>query len=178
MRADGTCVASGSDGAGQCDVADWTDIVAVAAGASHTVGVRADGTCVASGSDGAGQCDVADWTDIVTVAAGASQTVGVRSDGSVEATGGGCFSGLSRADMMQDIKMAATGTWGTIGIRKDGTLAMVGSLERDATAAVVREWHDVVAIAVGDGHVVGLMIDDTVVAAGSDAFGQCDVSLW
>ena len=178
LRTDGTCVACGENGSGQCEVSDWEGVAGVTAGASHTVGLRTDGTCVACGYNGSGQCDVDSWTDIIAVAAGASQTVGVRSDGSVEATGGGYFSGLSRADMMQDIKTAATGTWGTIGIRKDGTIAMVGSLERDTTAAVVREWHDVVAITVGDGHVVGLLIDDTVVATGSDAFGQCDVSSW
>ena len=35
--------------AGQCDVSGWRDIVAVAAGKFHTVGLKRDGTVVAVG---------------------------------------------------------------------------------------------------------------------------------
>ena len=48
----------------------WTDIVAVSAGDSHTVGLKADGTVVATEYIGYyfydyGQCDVDGWTDIL-----------------------------------------------------------------------------------------------------------------
>ena len=65
LKADGTVVAVGSNGRGQCDVDGWTDIVAVSAGDFHTVGLKADGTVVAVGSNGSGQCDVDGWTDIL-----------------------------------------------------------------------------------------------------------------
>ena len=61
----------------------WTDIVAIAAGDYHTVGLRSDGTVVAVGDNHGGQCDVSDWTDIVAIAAGYENTVGLRSDGTV-----------------------------------------------------------------------------------------------
>ncbi len=70
LKADGTVVAVGSNGRGQCDVDGWTDIVAVSAGDFHTVGLKADGTVVAVGYNGYGQCDVDGWTDIVAVSAG------------------------------------------------------------------------------------------------------------
>ena len=54
-------MASGDIQYGQCQVADWTDIRAAAAGERHTVGLRADGTVVAIGDNAAGQCDVDDW---------------------------------------------------------------------------------------------------------------------
>ena len=55
---------------GQCELAGWTDIVAVSAGGDHTVGLKSDGTVVAVGDNDDGQCEVADWTDIVAVSAG------------------------------------------------------------------------------------------------------------
>jgi len=39
----------GNNGAEQCNVGNWTDIVQVAAGIYHTVGLKADGTVVAAG---------------------------------------------------------------------------------------------------------------------------------
>ena len=88
MRSDGTVVAVGSNICGRCDdVSGWTDIVAVSAGTSHTVGLRSDGTVLAAGWNDYGQCDVSGWTDIVAVSAGSYHTVGLRSDGTVVAVG-------------------------------------------------------------------------------------------
>jgi alpha-tubulin suppressor-like RCC1 family protein len=42
-------------------VSDWTDIVAIAAGENHTVGLTADGSMVAVGQNSSGQCDVNEW---------------------------------------------------------------------------------------------------------------------
>lgn len=81
---DGTCVATGPVATA---VAGWRDIVDVAAGHAHAVGLRADGTVVATGDNRYHQCDVSDWTDIVQVAAGYDHTVGLRSDGTVVAVG-------------------------------------------------------------------------------------------
>ena len=64
LKADGTVVAVGNNDYGQCDVSDWTNIVAVSAGVYHTVGLKADGTVVAVGYNKYGQCDVSYWTDI------------------------------------------------------------------------------------------------------------------
>ena len=59
-----TFVAVGSNGFGQCGVSGWTDIVAIAAGSSPTVGLRSDGTVVAAGANDDGQCYVSGWKDI------------------------------------------------------------------------------------------------------------------
>ena len=68
----------------------WTDIIAVAAGAGHTIGLKSDGTVVATeykGNYDYGQCNVSNWTDVVAIAAGTVHTVGLKSDGTVVATG-------------------------------------------------------------------------------------------
>lgn len=69
LKTDGTVVATKYIGNpmldfGQCDVSDWKDIVAVAAGDMNTVGLKEDGTVVAVGYNGFGQCDVDHWKDI------------------------------------------------------------------------------------------------------------------
>lgn len=89
LRRDGTVVAAGWNHYGQCDVEDWTDIVAVAAGAIHTVGLRSDGTVLVAGSDSAAQCRGVDaWSDIAVITADESTTYGFRSDGSLVYAGG------------------------------------------------------------------------------------------
>jgi len=54
-------VAVGYNAYGRCNTSDWKDIVGVAAGSSHTVGVRSDGTVVAVGYNNEGQCDTGNW---------------------------------------------------------------------------------------------------------------------
>jgi hypothetical protein len=49
---------------GQCNVSDWYDIVAVAAGCTHTIGLKSDGTVVSVGGNEYGQCEVNGWCDI------------------------------------------------------------------------------------------------------------------
>jgi len=61
LKSDGTVVAVGWNGYGQCNVGNWTDIIQVSAGMWHTVGLRADGTVVAVGDNGTGQCNVGSW---------------------------------------------------------------------------------------------------------------------
>jgi alpha-tubulin suppressor-like RCC1 family protein len=69
-------------------VSDWSGIVQVAAGYSHTVGLKSDGTVMAEGVDFApGQFAVSGWSGIVQVAAGVLYMVGLKADGSVVAVG-------------------------------------------------------------------------------------------
>ena len=49
LKSDGTVVAAGEHDYGECDVSDWTDIIAVWAGCGRTVGLRADGTVIVTG---------------------------------------------------------------------------------------------------------------------------------
>jgi len=80
-------VAVGENDEGRCNVGSWTDIVQVAAGRWHTVGLKDDGTVVAVGDKASGQCNVGGWSDITWVAAGMYHTVGLKTDGTVVAVG-------------------------------------------------------------------------------------------
>ena len=55
--------------------------VIIAAGSTHTVGLKSDGTCVAKGNNDYGQGNVTGWTDIVAISTGVYYTVGLKSDG-------------------------------------------------------------------------------------------------
>jgi len=61
VRSDGSAVACGYNGHGQCDVPGLlagVQHVAVAAGWHGAVSIRSDGSAVAFGHDGAGRCNV------------------------------------------------------------------------------------------------------------------------
>ena len=175
LRADGTVAAVGGNWSGQCDVSDWTDIVAIAAGSGHTVGLRADGTVVAVGRSDDGQCDVSGWTDIVAITAGGDHTVGLRADGTVVA-GGYNSSGQCDVSDWTDIVAITAGKWCTVGLRSGGTVVAVG--KRGNGQCDVSDWTDIVAIAAGAAYTVGLRADGTVAAVGDNLYGRCDVSDW
>ncbi|HLQ38562.1 MAG TPA: hypothetical protein VK348_12215, partial [Planctomycetota bacterium] len=92
-RSDGTVVAWGHGGAGQCNVLALPaglSYVEVAAGGFHTVARRSDGTVVAWGDNSHGECNVPALPTgliYVEVSAGWLHTVARRSDGTVVAWG-------------------------------------------------------------------------------------------
>ena len=175
LKADGTVVAVGSNGKGQCDVSNWTDIVAVSAGSWHTVGLKADGTVVAVGYNENGQCDVKDWTDIVAISAGRLHTVGLKADGTVVAVG----YNEDVCDVVSnwtDIVAISAGEGHTVGLKADGTVVAEGYNE--CGQCDVSDWTDIVAVSAGSSHTVGLKADGTVVAVGYNEDGECDVSDW
>ena len=160
---------------GQCDVADWRDIVAVSAGNEYTVGLKSDGTVMAMGRNYGGRCDVADWTDIVAVSAGWYHTVGLKSDGTVVAVGSNS-SGRCDVDAWTDIVAVSAGVNHTVGLKSNGTVVAVGS--NSSGRCDVDAWTDIVAVSAGANHTVGLKSNGTVVAVGSNYFGQSDVADW
>ena len=167
VRADGTLVHQGN---GKFETTTWTDLVAVAAGSSHIVGLRSDGTAVASGEALNGECCVSSWKNLVAVAAGTSQTVGLRSDGTVERVGN-YYNGVRDVSGWTDLVAIDAGWDYTIGLRSDGTAVSIGLCD-------VSYWKDLVAIAAGEKYTVGLRSDGTAVATGDNRYGQCNVFGW
>ena len=72
---------------GQCNVSEWTDIIAISANEHCTVGLKSDGTCVATGANDRGQCNVSPWKNIVNISTSGLHTVGLKADGTLVATG-------------------------------------------------------------------------------------------
>ena len=178
LKSNGTVFAVGGNKYGQCDVSEWTDIVAISAGYWHTVGLKSNGTVVAVGCSDDGRCDVSAWTDIVAISAGYNHTVGLKSDGTVVAVGEN-YRGECDVFEWTDIVAISAGSYHKVGLKSDGTVVAVG--DNDSGQCNVSEWTDIVAISAGEFHTVGLKSDGTVVATlPSDYFnkGQSDVSEW
>jgi hypothetical protein len=121
LKADGSVVAVGYNGYGQCGLI-WSGIVQVAAGGAHTAGLKADGSVVAVGYNGSGQCNVSSWTGIVQVEAGGEHTIGLKADGSVVAVG----SNSSGVSNWTGIMQVAAGGAHTVGLKADGSVVAMG----------------------------------------------------
>lgn len=91
LKKDGTVVAIGDNSYGQCEVEDWTDIVAIDTGDWYTVGVTSTGKVLITGQNSIHNMyidsEFYEWEDIVEIAAGFGQTIGVKSDGTTVAIG-------------------------------------------------------------------------------------------
>ena len=181
LKRDGSVLAVGRNVEGQCDVLDWTDIVAFAAGGWYTVGLMRDGSVVALGDKDDGQCDVSGWTDIVAVAAGGAHTVGLKRDGSVVAVGDN-DDRQCNVSGWTDIVAVAAGDDHTVGLKRDGSVVAVGSNADIVGGYVgqcnVSDWTDIVSVAAGFYYTIGLKRDGSVVAVGWNTDGQSDVSGW
>ena len=168
-------VTAGWNTAGQCNVAGWTNIIAISMGGHHTVGLRANGTVIATGDNTDGECTVSGWSNIVAISAGESHTVGLRADGTVVAVG--CNEhGQCNVSGWTDIVAISAASYHTTGLRADGTVVAIGS--NSSGQCDISDWSDIVAISSGRGHTIGLRSDGSVVAVGLNKNGQCSVSSW
>ena len=167
LRPDGTVLACGDDGFGQCGVAAWRDVTAVAAGAYHTVGLRADGTVLAAGRNTEHQCDVDGWTDIVQIAAADYATFGLRSDGTVVCCG---FNDYYMLPGWTGVTFITGGSHNLGALRGDGEAL---------SSHVSSRWDEsekLVDLAVNTAVAVGLRPDGTVTAIGADTSNWTDVT--
>jgi hypothetical protein len=154
---------------------EWFDVIQVAAGLLHTVGLKNDGTVISVGYCGYDLCNVGNWTDIILVSAGYFHTMGLKADGTVLAVGLN-DSGQCDVDSWMDISQIAAGLGHTVGLKSDSTAVAVGSNEFGQCN--VGSWTDIIQISAGLEHTVGLKSDGTVVAVGQNEDGVCNVEGW
>lgn len=160
----GCTLGGGAPGNWVSEVENWTDIVAAATSASHTVGVKEDGTAIAAGDNSAGQCEVSDWTDITAVAVGSKFTVGLKSDGTVVTAGD-----IPELDWT-DIVAISAAYGNVIGLKQDGTVI--------TNNQILNDWSDITEVCAGGKHYVGIRSDGTVLTAGDNTFEQCNTGEW
>ena len=173
LSENGTVVGFGDDGMGKLNVGDWTDIIAIACGGKHSLGLRSDGTVAAVGWDMYGQRETAYWSYIVAIAAGENTSYGVTTAGKVVAIGDNSV-GQCDVGGWTDIKTVSAGRAHAVGITNDGHAVACGDNSKGQCA--VENWANIVMLSCGAEHTVALHGDGTLVACGSNANGECDVS--
>lgn len=75
------------DSQSACDVGHWENVVQVAAGVRHTLGLKADGTVYYAGDDARHRAQVESWTDVAQIDAGNGYSIALKKDGSVVMAG-------------------------------------------------------------------------------------------
>ena len=202
LREDGTVASWGVSGTdfGQSEVDAWTDICDIAASGSSVLGLRSDGTVIGLG---AASSEVENWTDIVSVVLAGNTPVGLKSDGTMVSvaeadmpeekaaaiagslTGKWAFidtEGALRESNWRNIEMLAenvqdvsVGTDHVAAVRSDGTAYAHGG---SGSYMNVYGWKNLVQIAAGEQHTVGLGSSGLPVAAGSNTNGQLNLGSW
>jgi len=206
ISSEGKAYAAGYAKGNRCLVQDWTDIVDIYAGFEVTVGVKSDGTVVSTAAQSAfeGWKDIVSLTGLGDTIYGLSKNgdvyapnkkapimtdvksihcnvyfpLFIKNDGTVVGNDpeySHYYSGIENWTGVKDIAMNHTNL--SAGLMEDGTVKLIGK-ENTVSQCDVSGWTDIVAVAVGDYHVVGLRSDGTVVATGTNGYGQCDVSEW
>ncbi len=148
---------------GQCDVNFWADVVAIAAGYYHTLGLRSDGSVFAAGYMDEPECKVGAWRDIVIISAD-SHSVGLKKDGTVVATGANKDGECNVSDWTNIVDVTAGGST-TFGLKADGTVVSTGRYSEDEWDNGISGWTEIVQIVATTNFVVGLKSNGTVVVS-------------
>jgi hypothetical protein len=155
----------------QSNVSNWTGVVGIAAGSTHTVGLKSDGTVIAVGDNSEGQCNTEDWTDIVAISASSNNTLGLKADGTVVFTGENISSAISK---WTDIVYASVGYAHVVGLKADGTVVATGSNNNGECDTA--NWKDMLFAAAGSSITLGVKTDGTVVFIGNESNNRASVN--
>ena len=159
-KSDGTVVAWGQNGDGQCDVPSGTYEV-IGAGARFSLAVRSGGAIVAWGDNDARQVsNVPAGNDYVAVDGGLHFAVALRSNGTVVAWGDDRYGQVSDVPAEGSFVAVAAGDGHALALRSDGSLlawGYWGAVEGMPTSG------SYAAISAGDNHCLALTADGALV---------------
>jgi hypothetical protein len=184
----GTVRGWGDNQYGQCSPpAGVSNLVSIAAGYDHSLGLKNDGQVAAWGENLFGQCTVpAKLSNVVAIAAGECHSLALQRDGSVVAWGAGQTKGTlpdwgqsAVPPGLNRVVAVAAGGFHSLALRDDGTVVAWGAGEpgdsgpADCGQSTVPEGlSNAVAIAAGVYHSLALRQDGTVIGWGNDVYGQ------
>ncbi len=148
-----------------------TDVIAVAAGVSHSLALRESGVVVGWGSGYFGQTNApSGLTNAVGIAAGWDHSLAVRADGTVVGWGYNNHGQTTIPSGLTNAIAVSAGGDQSLALRKDGSVMQWGRTYAAAPALT-----SATAIASGDDFHVALLTNGTVVAWGDDFYGQTEI---
>lgn len=143
---------------------ELTDLVAVAAGGSHSLVLRADGSIVAWGGNLSAQWNVtAPNSGFISVAAGGSHSLGLRGDGSLVAWGWNDSGQINVPAPNSGFIAVAAGGDHSLGLKADGSIVGRGDNSYGQTNVPAPN-SGLIAIAAGSVYSLGLEDDRSIAA--------------
>lgn len=155
------------------EIEKWTNIKQIAVYNKYIIGLKNDGSVVSAGkndSNNSNLLNVESWNDIKSITT-SSYSIGLKNDGSLVSVDNN-----ENVQEYNNIAALAQGSYSVYNVflKKDGTLTPV----KNKSWQEANEWKNIVQLCTTDSHIVGLKEDGTVVAAGKNEDGQCNVSDW
>jgi alpha-tubulin suppressor-like RCC1 family protein len=154
-----------------------TNLVAVAAGEHHSLGLKDDGTVIGWGRVMHDETNApSGLNDVIAVGAGAAHSMALKGDGTVVAWGDNGFGQTNVPAGLAGVKAIAAGYHHNLALKTNGVVVAWGyngSGQTDVPSGLT----NVVAIAAGWSHSIALRADSTVCAWGINDYGQCDAPI-
>ena len=156
----------------------WNDVISVASGQNHIVGLKSDGTVVSVEANRTGNkvskdgvtsmrppdpCAVNEWRDVATIQCAGDVTLGLRTDGRVLSAGNNRYGQCNTEDWRGAVSVVTSGNH-TVALFADGHVEAVGHNEDGECRT--EAWRRVIQISVMPKLTLGLRADGKVLAAG------------
>jgi len=168
-------VAWGAKPHGQCDVPQGlVNVVAIAGGRWHGLGLCSDGTVIGWGSDQRGTSVPASLGKAMAIAAGTMFSVALLTNGTVEVWGATGFGQGNIPVGLNDAVAIAGGQIHCLALKSNGKVVAWG-WNTAGQCNVPGDLTDAIAVSGGFDHSLAVLRNGTVRAWGDNAYGQCSV---
>jgi alpha-tubulin suppressor-like RCC1 family protein len=151
-----------------------TNVIAVAAGISHSVALHSNGTVMVWGGDSVRRAVPADLTNAIAISAGNWGSLALRTDGSVASWGHSIGGYTNAPPEATNVVAISAGEFHNLVLRSDGTMVGWGQ-NVSGESTVPTELTNAVAVAAGSQFSLALKADGQVVAWGYNGNGQTNV---
>ena len=177
------------------DVAEWKDIIDIAAGGNYLFAINSKGEVfVEEWSYNIPMTpDFSEFKGVKSIVCGeGTNLIGLKDDGTVVGEGSSTLGQTDVSAWKNIIQIDSCGKH-TVGLKSDGTLVATKFTENPDDTDMNKEmqsayneygeldfkdWNDIKAISVSNNFTVGLKDNGNVIATGDNTYGQCDVSDW
>lgn len=171
---DGTVTSSGLIDSYQKEISKWKNIVDIAAGSNHIVGVDNNGRAYCIGDNAQGQCNITGLSNIKNVYATALGTIAIDNNG--QANYSGQFIGIDILKKNNNIIDVDSSDDNLIILKQDGTCDYAATYDNTVYYNVLT-WKNIIDVACGNDFFAGLKQDGTVVVA-SLSLKEDEIKTW
>ncbi len=177
VQRDTSILAWGDNDFDQTNIPDTSlmDIVAIAAGANHSLAITADETVVGWGRNEFGQATPPQGlSDVIDIAVGYDHSLALKRDGTVVSWGRNTFGKATVPDGLVNVIDIEAGAEHSLALLSDGRVTGWGGNDF-GQISVPETLNQVVQISAGGYHNLVRLADGSVVTWGDNRFGQQDI---